>query len=325
LAIARNQQRSLNQLYIASARGLGKTHLLRAVVAEARRLAAGQVLYTSAESFTNDFMISIRNRDMAGFKQRYRRGRQLLLMEDVEFLVGKTQTQLEFFYTVRHVLDAGGRVVVSGDRVPLELTGLDPQVRTQLASGFVAQLEAPDAQVRREILHAKAAGGGIHLPEDCLDLLVETLRGSVRDLESALIQLVTTASLLKRPIDLALTRQALAIRVEGGGCARAQLDTDSVITVVASFFKTQPATLASRSRRRDVLAPRQLAMYLCRRYTDATLAEIGRAFGRSHPSVKNAIARVERDITERAPLRYQIEALVDRLDEVARSRGNAAP
>ena len=316
LAIAR-EQISLRQLFIAAPSGLGKTHLSRATTTEARHSGAPEVLYASAESFTNEFMNSVRGRQMARFKQRYRKTRQLLVVEDVQFLAGKVQTQLEFFYTVRHVLDAGGRVLLTGDRLPKDMTRLDSQVRAQLSTGFVAQLEPPDAEVRRGILRGKAASGGIHLPEDCLDLLVETIRGSVRDLEGALIQLVTTASLLKQPIDLSLAELALATRATGSPRAARSSDIDSVVRVVATSFKTNAEALASRSRRRDIMLPRQLAMYLCSRYTDATLAEIGRAFGRSHTSVKNAIARIERDITERAPLRYKIEALVDRINEVS--------
>jgi chromosomal replication initiator protein len=313
-AIAR-EQISLRQLFIAAPSGLGKTHLSRATASEARRAGAPEVLYASAESFTNDFMSSVRGHQMARFKQRYRKSRQLLVVEDVQFLAGKAQTQLEFFYTVRHVLDAGGRVLLTGDRLPKDMTRLDSQVRAQLSTGFVAQLEPPDAEVRRGILRYKAAAGGIHLPEDCLDLLVETVRGSIRDLEGALIQLVTTASLLKQPIDLRLTEVALETRADRSPRAIRSSDIDSVVRVVASSFKTNAGALASRSRRRDVMLPRQLAMYLCSRYTDATQAEIGRAFGRSHTSVKNAISRIERDITERAPLRYKIEALVDRLNQ----------
>jgi chromosomal replication initiator protein len=154
----------------------------------------------------------------------------------------------------------------------------------------------------------------VRLPRECLDLLVQEIRGSARDIESVLIQLVTMASLLKRSIDLDLTHEALATK-RGGRLALAKRATpEEVIRVVASFFKASPEALRARSRRRDVLWPRQLAMYLCRKYTDASLSQIGEALGRDHPAVANAIQRVERLMLERAPRRYEVEALCQRLE-----------
>jgi chromosomal replication initiator protein len=184
-----------------------------------------------------------------------------------------------------------------------------------VARGFVAELDRPDALVRRHILRAKAAAGGVHLPADCLDLLVDATSGSVRDIEGVLIQVVTTASLLGRPIDLTLTREAIDLKSGAssklGPC---KLEVGEVVRVVAAFFGMRPEALASRSRRRDVLIPRQLSMYLANRYTEASLAEIGRALGRDHPSVRNAIQRIERQVLEKAPIRYQVEALCERLE-----------
>ena len=234
---------------------------------------------------------------MNRFKHKYRNECDVLVVEDVHF-------------------DAGGRVVLTGNRLPRALAELDPCVRSQVAAGFLAELGPPDAQVRGNILRQKASAGGVHLPEDCLAMLVESIRGSVRDLESVLIQLVTTASLLKRKIDAALTREALEKKGAEASRAAPRLELAAVIGVVARWFKTTADAMASKSRRRDVLVPRQLAMYLCRRYTDASLVDVGRALGRDHPSVRNAISKVERAILERAPMRYQVEALVQKLDEL---------
>jgi chromosomal replication initiator protein len=313
LALAQGRQTGLSSIYLAGAPGLGKTHLARSVVAEARRAGARRALYTSAEAFTGEFQTAVRGGGMDAFKRRYR-GCELLVVEDVQFLPGKKATQLELFHTIDHLRDAGARIVCTGDRLPTEISGLDPRLRSRWNGGLVAELEAPDAQVRREILRAKAASGGVRIPEDCLDLLVERLRGSVRDLEGALIQLVATASLLKRRIDRALCESALR-KVQPAAGAGRRVDPEDVIEVVAAFFQTTPAALASRSRRRDVLLPRQLGMYLCRRYTDASLARIGRAFDRDHPAVSHAISSVERRILERAPLRYQVEALSARVED----------
>jgi chromosomal replication initiator protein len=180
-----------------------------------------------------------------------------------------------------------------------------------MTGGLVAEMELPDRSLRRAILSDKASRGGITLPPDCLELLVEGARGSVRDLEGALTQLVATASLLGRQIDRELTELALRKHAEP---ARELQTLDAVLACVGGFFGVTRSQLASRSRSERVRLPRQLAMYLCRRYTDASLSEIGRALGRNHPAVANAIQRVERAILERAPLRYQVEELAARLE-----------
>lgn len=320
LAIARGSQPGVCPLYLASKPGLGKTHLARALAEEARRSGLSRTVCTSAESFTGEFLAAIRAQKMPGFKRRYREECQLLVVEDVQFLGGKKATQLELFHTVAHLLDVGGRVVLTADREPRELLDLDPRLRSQIAGGLVAVIEAPDARVRREILRQKAAAGGVRIPEECLDRLVEGVRGSVRDLEGVLVQLVATASLLKRPIDRTLTDTALR-KLDGAPPARAALDVAQVVGVVAAYFKTTPVAMASRSRRRDVLVPRQLAMYLCRRYTECSLQQIGDALGRDHPSVSHALRAVEHAMLERAPLRYQVEALVERLDAMVSREG----
>jgi chromosomal replication initiator protein len=318
LAVAEDRQQRLNPLFITSASGLGKTHLARAIQCDVHRRGGRRVLYASAEAFLNDFMRSIRGRRMEGFKRRYREGCDLLVLEDVQVLEKKTATQLELFHTIGHLLDAGARVVLTADRLPRDITDLETRLRSQMTAGLVAEIEAPDTAVRRRILRHKAAAGGVRLPEECLELLVRAVRGSVRDLEGVLIQLVESASLLKRGIDLDLTRDALR-KVGPRLPAAPSLEPAAVVKLVASYFRTTPETLASRSRRREVLVPRQLAMYLCRRYTDAPLGAIAALFDRDHPSVSNAVRVVERHMLERARLRYQVEALSSRLDELQRA------
>lgn len=353
LALARRRQASLNQLYLSGESGMGKTHLARAAAAEARRHGAlattavgsyagvpgnrapgargtstgrGGVVYTTAEQFTSEFVSAMRNGRSEDFQKRYRAPIGLLVVEDVQFFDGRVKTQLELFHTVQHVLDAGGRVLLTGDRTPQELKGLSDRMRTQLARGFVAELERPDAIVRRHILRSKAAAGGVHLPAACLDLLVESTGGSVRDIESVLIQVVTTASLLGRAIDLDLTRDAIDRKAGvASPLSPRRVETSEIVRIVAAFFGKRPESLAARSRRRDVLVPRQLAMYLAHRYTDASFVEIGRSLGRDHPSVRNAIERVERLVLESAPLRYQVEALSERIDQTLAKRRTSRP
>ena len=320
-ALAHGQQRGLSQVYLRADSGMGKTHLAKAVVGQANAIAETPATYISAEGFTNQFLSSLRNKRTHEFMRRYRGGKRLLVIEDVQFLEGKAATQLEFFHTVQHVLDAGGKLMLTGDRMPQEMHQLSERIRSQLGSGFVAELEAPDAKVRRAILRNKAAHGGVALPSECLDALVESIRGSVRDLEGALIQLVTSAALMKSKIDLSLTQRVIRQRAGTEKKIRLLLPGD-VVSAVARFFGVRPDRIAGRSRKREVLLPRQIAMYLCSRYTDAGIGEIGQALGRDQPAVRNAISKIERSILEKPPIRYQIEALGEKLDDLVRPRQN---
>jgi chromosomal replication initiator protein len=205
-------------------------------------------------------------------------------------------------------------VLLTAERLPKEIPDLDPRLASRMASGLCAEIELPDAELRRAILRAKAAAGGVRLPPGAIERLI-AVPGSVRDLEAVLIQLVATASLLKRVIDLELVESALRKMLPR--LAAQGLDVERVVETVATAFQTTPAALASRTRRREVLVPRQLAMYLCTRYTDVSLQRIAQLFGRNHPSVANAVRAVERGLLERAPLRYKVEALIARLDTLS--------
>jgi len=315
LAVARDSQRGMDLVYLCSDTGLGKTHLGRAVVAEARRAGAASAVYASAESFTSQFTAALRSREMHRFKRRFRERCDLLVLEDVQLLRGRAATQLELFHTRAHLREAGARVVLSGDRLPRE-TEVEPRLRSEMARGLVAEIEPPDLVVRRTILRQKASRGGVRLPEDCLELLADRVRGNVRDLEAVLVQLVSSAALLGRPIDRDLALQAVR-KVAPEEAVRRRLDPDAVVRVVAAFFGKRPEHLAARSRRRDLLVPRQLAMYLCCRYTDAPVGEIAHRFARAHPAVRNAVRVIERSLLERAPLRYQVEALCEKLEALS--------
>jgi len=319
-ALATGTQSGISPLLLTASSGLGKTHLARSTASTARASGVEKVIYASAERFTSEFLSAIQVRGMERFKERYRQRCDLLIIEDVQFLSGKKQTQLELFHTIEHLRNAGARVMFTSDRLPRDIDTLDPRLASHMTSGLVAEIEPPDAAVRRAILRDRAARGGIHLPPGCLELLVEKTRGSVRDLEGVLTQLVATATLLQRTIDLDLTEKALH-KILPAHAPNQVLDPEAIIDVVAGFFKTSPASLASRSRRREIVLPRQLAMYFCHKYTHASLKQIGRAFNKNHPSVSNAIKVIERGIMEHPPLRYQFEAITRRLESIKEREG----
>lgn len=316
LALASGRQLAMSPLYLVSGPGLGKSHLAVAAAAEARARTGARVVYASGEQFTNELLAAIRSDRTADFKRRYRRECDLLVIEDVQFLRGKRQTQLEMLHTLEYLAQRGARVLLTAERLPKDIPELDPRLASRMSSGFCAEIELPDAALRGEILRAKAAAGGVRLPPGTIERLVEAVPGSVRDLEAVLIQLVASASLLKRTIDLELVESAL--RKVLPRIAPSGLEPERIVEAVATAFKTSPATLASRTRRRDVLVPRQIAMYLCTRYSDESMQRIGHLFGRNHTAVANSVRAVERGLLERAPLRYKVEALIARLDALAK-------
>ena len=238
----------------------------------------------------------------------------VLVLEDVQFLRGKRQTQLELLHTLEQLVRRGARILLTAEQLPREIPDLDPRLASRLASGLCAEIEPPTPELRRAILHARAADAGVAVPAACVDRIVAGTAGSVRDLESALVQVLATASLLRRPIDLELVDMAL--RKLTPRSTSGTLEPARIAELVATHFQLTPAALASRSRRREVLVPRQIAMVLCMQHTDASMEQIGRTFGRSHPAVANAPRALKVALAARpalqerlATIRAEIEAL----------------
>ena len=303
-AVAGGAAGRCSPLFIAAPSGLGKTHLCRAIQGSLGTAST----YRSAEGFTTEVTEGIRGREMHKVRRRYRRSRNVLVLEDVQFLAGKRQTQIELFHTLDHLIETGCPVVLSGDRPPLEIPDLDAELASRMAAGLVARIASPELPARRQILREKAARGGVRLPEDCLERLALRPVRSVRDLLAGLNQTVARASLLRRPITLELVGEAL----EAAGSSRRPRTIEEIRERVARSYALGVEELTSRSRRRRVVRPRQIAMYLCRQWTDASLKDIGRAFGRDHTSVMYAVEVVERRLLERPQLRYEIEDLATR-------------
>ena len=246
---------------------------------------------------------------MPAVRHKYRRAANLLILEDLQFLAGKKATQSELFHTLDHLVGRGRRVVLTADRPPHELEGIDPRLASRLASGLVARIGPPEHETRRAILRSKAAAGGVRLPEACLARLSERAVESAGDLVAGLNQVVARATLLKQPITPELVEEALATV----GMPGRRHSVEAIIALVARSYSLRPEDLRSRSRKRHISRPRQLAMYLCRRYTDASLKEIGRSLSRDHTSVMYAVDAVERRTLEEPQLRYQLEAISAKL------------
>ncbi len=317
-AVARGGAGRCSPLVLCSEPGLGKTHLCRAIRSE----AGEGVVYRSSEEFTSEVTQSLRAGQMSQVRHRYRRAANVLILEDVQFLEGKRATQVELFHTLDHLLAHDRPVVFTANRPPHEIAGLDPALRSRMGSGLVARISPPELETRRAILREKAASGGVRIPDDCLETLAVRSAKSVRDLVAGLNQVVAHATLLRRPVTPDLVAAALADME----VAPAVRSLEEIVRLVASAYGLDPERLRARTRERRIARPRQVAMFLCRRYTDASLKRIGDALGRDHTSVLHAIRAVEQRIAERPQLRYELEAIAGRISgPEARSASGSTP
>jgi chromosomal replication initiator protein len=292
LAVAELPGQAYNPLFLHAPPGLGKTHLLHAIGNYARAFDAGAtVRYTTVEAFTNNFITALSARSLDHFKRAYRDA-DILLIDDVQFLASKAKTEEEFFHTFNALHETGRQLVLTCDRLPRQLVTVEERLRERFESGLVTDIRPPDFATRVAILSKRAALDQIHLSNHAvLELIAERVTDNVRALEGALIRIVAFHSLTRRPIDL-----DLAATVLDSIYPRSEVPQTSVAdvqTIVASFFELTTPELVSSSRAARVTWPRQLAMHLARELTNASLHDIGKAFGqRNHATVLHACKKV---------------------------------
>jgi chromosomal replication initiator protein len=290
LAVAEAPAQAYNPLLIYGGTGLGKTHLLHAigayVVQHAPQLRAR---YVTSESFTNDFIDALRDKRLDTFKQRYRDASDVLLVDDVQFLAGKERAQEEFFHTFNALHEAGKQVVLSSDRPPREIPGLEERLRSRFEWGLIADVQPPDLETRIAILRKRLGRAGPAIELDVLTEVARRVTSNVRELEGALTRLLAFASLTGRPISLELVREVLHDLDPGD----ATVTIERIQQLVCEVFGVSEPDLCSPRRTQVLVHPRQIAMYLCRELTDASLPAIGRAFGgRDHTTVHYAVTRI---------------------------------
>jgi len=279
-------------LFLHSGTGQGKTHLMHAI---GHAFLAAQpdaaVLCMSAERFMFDFVAAMRAKDTFSFKQRLRSA-DLLLIDDLQFIAGKDATQEEFFHTVNEIMSAGKRLVISADRCPQSLEGVEARIISRLGIGLVADIKAPDLALRRTILTRKLSDmPDLRVPEDVLDLLATRIHANIRELEGALNRVVAYSQLTGDTIDLDFAVATLGEMLRG---AQRRVTIDEIQKLVSQHFELKPLDLVSARRSRVVARPRQIAMYLAKRLTTRSLPEIGRKFGgRDHSTVIHAVRKIE--------------------------------
>jgi len=291
-AITSNAPASFNPLFLHGPTGLGKTHLMHAIgSAVLAQRPSMKVVYLSAEKFMVEFLAALRARDTISFKQRLRSA-DLLMVDDVQFIAGKDSTQEEFFHTMNEVISAGRWLVISADRSPQNLEGIEGRILSRLAWGLVADINPADYELRYNILRAKvAAMPGAIVPDDVLQFLARKIAANVRELEGALIRVIAYGNLVNRKLDLDFTREVLADILRAHS---RKLTIDDIQRRVADHYALKINDLISPRRAREVARPRQVAMYLAKMLTPRSLPEIGRRFGgRDHTTVMHAVKRIE--------------------------------
>ena len=290
-AVAEPGSPRFTPLFIHSATGQGKTHLMHAI---GRAFLAADpdasAIYMPAERFMFEFVAAMRARDTYAFKARLR-GVDLLMIDDLQFIAGKDSTQEEFFHTVNEFMNAGKRLVIAADRCPQALDGVEPRLVGRLSAGLVADIRAPEPELRRAILDAKLAEMDAKVPGDVLAMLATRITSSVRELEGALNRLVAYAQLIGETVTVEFAEQTLGELLRG---SQRRVTIDEIQRAVSSHFDVKQIDLISERRAVAIARPRQIAMYLAKRLTTRSLPEIGRKFGnRDHSTVIHAVRRIE--------------------------------
>nr|WP_308492450.1 chromosomal replication initiator protein DnaA [Microbacterium protaetiae] len=298
VAVAEAPAKAYNPLFIYGDSGLGKTHLLHAIGDYAQSMYAGiRVRYVSSEEFTNDFINSIANNRGSAFQARYR-DVDILLIDDIQFLQGRAETQEAFFHTFNTLHDHDKQVVITSDVPPKHLTGFEDRMRSRFEWGLITDVQAPDLETRIAILRKKAQSERLQIPDEVLEYIATVVSSNIRELEGALIRVSAFASLNRSTLDMSLAQTVLRDIVDQDD-ANVISPTD-IITATASYFKLSVDDLYGSSRSQAVAQARQIAMYLCRERTSLSLPKIGQLFGgRDHTTVMYAYKKISDLMKER--------------------------
>jgi chromosomal replication initiator protein len=318
VAVAEAPGKAYNPLLVYGDSGLGKTHLLHAIGHYVRSLYNGaKVRYVSSEEFTNEFINAIRDDRQDRFKRRYR-DVDVLLIDDIQFLEGKTQTQEEFFHTFNTLHNANKQIVLTSDRAPKRLEALEDRLRNRFEWGLITDVQPPDLETRIAILRKKAAMDRLSAPADVLEFIASKIQTNIRELEGALIRVTAFANLNRQEVDMTLAEIVLKDLIPEGG--EPEITAALIIAQTAAYFGLSIEELTGPSRGRHLVMARQIAMYLCRELTDLSLPKIGAQFGnRDHTTVMYADRKINQLLAERRAVFNQVSELTNRVKLQARS------
>jgi len=319
VAVAEQPAKAYNPLFIYGDSGLGKTHLLHAIGHYAQSLFSGvRVRYVSSEEFTNDFINAIRDGKADHFRRRYR-DIDILLVDDIQFLEGKEQTQEEFFHTFNTLHNASKQIVISSDRPPKDLVTLEDRLRNRFEWGLTTDVQPPELETRIAILQKKARQEGLAVPQDVVEFIASQIATNIRELEGALIRVTAYASLNRQSVDMRVAETVLKDLIPDD--SGPEITAAMIMAQTVEYFGTTIEDLCGPSRSRMLVTARQIAMYLCRELTDLSLPKIGAQFGgRDHTTVMHAERKIRALMAERRAIYNQVTELTGRIKNQARKR-----
>ncbi|MCQ2445337.1 MAG: chromosomal replication initiator protein DnaA [Clostridia bacterium] len=291
MAVSEKPAYRYNPLYIYGDSGLGKTHLLRAIANVIRKNKPNaKIVYITGEDFTIELIAALRIGKMEEFRVKYRQA-DLLLIDDIQFIAGKKQTEEEFFYTFNELYNNHIQIVMTADRPPKEMYNLENRIRSRFEAGLLADIQVPDYETRMAIVKNKAELLGLDLPDSLSQYIATSIKANIRQIEGTVRKLMAKKNLLRQKIDIDLVNEAIKEVLHDD--PEIMVTPTLIINEVAKFYGIEPDTIRSVSRKKETLIPRQVAMYIIREKTGLSLPEIGREFGKDHTTVMNAINKVE--------------------------------
>lgn len=312
LSVASGKHRGQNSLFLLSSTGMGKSHLSQAVghhILSER--PSERLYYVTAEDFMNEMVHAFRHDGFDKFKEKYRTQCDVLLLEDIHFLTGKERTQVELALALDYLLNADKKIIFTSCCAPAEIPKLNEQLRSRLSAGLISGIEPPDFKTRIKILQKKAQEQGYDLPKNIADYLAGELMENVRQLESGLIGVTAKASLLGSPIDIRLAESVVKNIVQQKSRV---ITIDTIKAIVCRHYKVSAEEIVSRSRKKSIVWPRQISIYLARKYTDQPLQVIGKSFNRYHATILHSVAAVEKGLKSDMSIRSQVEYLCRKLE-----------
>ena len=314
LAVANNPASTYNPLFLYGGVGLGKTHLMHAIGNRIKQNdPTMKVLYISSENFTNEIINSIYNKNTEAFRKKYR-NIDCLIIDDIQFLKGKEQTQVEFFHTFNDLRDSNKQIIISSDRLPKEIETLEDRMRSRFESGLIADIQPPDLETRMAILRQKAVNDKIELPNEVLTLLATSITSNIREIEGVYTKVVAYSSLMNVPVTLDITKKILD---DMGNIVQVkQITFESITQAVAEHYHIKVDELFNKKRTQNIAYPRQIAMYLCRELADMSYPRIGELFGgRDHTTVIHAYEKISNKSKVDSKLQNDLNALKDLLKQ----------
>ena len=309
-AVANDPAHAYNPLFLYGGVGLGKTHLMHAIGNRIKQNNPSmKVLYTSSEKFTNEIINSIQNKTTEAFRQKYR-NIDCLIIDDIQFLKGKEQTQVEFFHTFNALKDADKQIIISSDRPPREIETLEDRLRSRFDQGLTADIQTPDLETRMAILRTKAASDNIVLPTEVITLLATNIATNIREIEGAYNKIVAYTSLMHTPITVETAQKVLSAM--GNDIKTRTITYEGIIKVVADHYNVKQDELFNKKRTQNIAFPRQVAMYLCRELADLSYPRIGELFGgRDHTTVIHAYEKISNFKNSNLAFQNELQEIIE--------------